>query len=193
MPAEDTPRLLIIDLENVVGPGHPRQRVLRSRITALLDAAGPVHHAVAGYAVTDLAEDPTASVLAELRVAPLRVPPAPDAAELVLLAHARRVHDTLKCRTFLVASADRRFADLAHLGRLELLVWHDQPIASKLEDAAHQVHRIPRPTLATTELPDPEPELDTEAASQPAGVILDHDRVGPVITALLTGVGIGIG
>lgn len=60
--------------------------------------------------------------LAELGIAPLRVTPGPDAAELVLLAHVRRVHDSLGCRSFLVASADRRFAALA-----------------KLEDIAHRV------------------------------------------------------
>lgn len=115
MPIED-PRLLLIDLENSIGAVRPRPRVLRARLGALLTAAGAVHHTVAGYAVADFADDPTASVLAELGVAPLRVSPAPDAAELVLLAHARRVRDTLGCRSFLVASADRRFRRARHPG-----------------------------------------------------------------------------
>ncbi len=132
-------------------------------------------------------------MLAELGIAPLRVSPAPDAAELVLLAHARRVHDTLGCRSFLVASADRRFAELATLGRLELLVWQDQPIASKLHDAAHQVHRIPRPTLTGSEPSDPEPDLKPEPAAVPADRVPGLPLTGPLITALATGVGIGIG
>jgi hypothetical protein len=110
--AEGSRRLLLIDLENSVGPS-PRPAVLRSRVQALLAAAGPTHHAVAGYASADLTDDPTASMLAQLGVAPLRTSPAPDSADAVLLAHARRAYDAVGCRTFVVASADRRFAELA--------------------------------------------------------------------------------
>ena len=201
MQTEAPARLLLIDLENSIGAVNPRERLLRTRVGALLAAAGPVHHAVAGYAVAELADDPTASVLAELGVAPLRVAPTPDAAEVVLLAHARRIHDSLGCRTFLVASADRRFAELADLGRLELLAWQDQPIAAKLENAAHQVHRIVRPgvrpahTPADTPHQQPRPpERLADPTRSPAATHLGGGNpVHPVITALATGVGIGVG
>ena len=73
MNADD--RILLLDLENL-GSARLRPRPLRSRLEALLNAAGDIHHAVAAYALPDAAEaDPLASVLAELRVAPLRVTP----------------------------------------------------------------------------------------------------------------------
>lgn len=184
-------RLLLIDLENSIGSVRPRQRLLRSRIAALLAAARPVHHSVAGYAAPDLMDDPTGSVLAELGVAPLRVTPAPDAAELVLLDHARRMHDTLGCRTFLVASADRRFAELATLGRLELLAWQDQPLAGRLEHAAHHVHRIPKRTAAS-EPPEPEPEAAHEPVTRMPARLSKPVPTG-IVTAVATGMGIGIG
>lgn len=157
MTTADT-RMLLIDLENMVGTG-PRERPLRARVGALLAAVGPVHHAVAGYTTTEVRQDVVASILAELGVAPLRTAPGPDAAELVLLAHARRVHDALGCRRFLVASADRRFAELAEtgLGRLDVLAWEGQPVAGRLTDSAHQVRRIPKTTGAGAEQAEDEP------------------------------------
>jgi len=67
-----------------------------------------VHHVVAGYSLAERDEDPVASILAELGVAPLRVPPGQNAAELVLLEHARRLHAHGGCREFLVSSRDLR-------------------------------------------------------------------------------------
>ncbi|ACU36313.1 hypothetical protein KCV87_08150 [Actinosynnema pretiosum subsp. pretiosum] len=194
MTTEDV-RVLLIDLENAVGAIRPRPRVLRGRVTALLGAAGPVHHAIAGYSGADLADDPTASLLAELGVGALRVAPAQDAAENALLSHAHRVHDALGCRVFVVASADRRFAELAALGRLELLAWADQPIATKLLDVAHELTRVPRPSGAP-QVGHAEHE-DHPAESGPV-TALDAFRPGPgtlgaVLAALLVGVGIGVG
>ena len=63
---------------------------------------------VAGYSLAERGEDPVASILAELGVAPLRVPPGQNAAELVLLEHARRLHAHGGCREFLVSSGDLR-------------------------------------------------------------------------------------
>jgi hypothetical protein len=121
-----------LDLENL-DTRWLRPRPFRTRVQALInaaDAAGPVHHAVAAYAVPPETDDgPLASLLAQLRIAPLRVPPGPDAAELALLAHARHVHSA-GGRIFLVGSADGRFDELATLGRVELLVWHGQPVAT---------------------------------------------------------------
>jgi hypothetical protein len=60
-------------------------------MSALLDAAQPWHHVVAAYALddSDANGDATASTLAALGVAPLRVAPGPDAAELALLSGRR--------------------------------------------------------------------------------------------------------
>ncbi|GAA1298916.1 hypothetical protein [Saccharothrix xinjiangensis] len=82
--------MLLIDVANAMGmAGTPR-------VEALLAAGGPVHHAVAACAARgDLVGDPLDSHLAELRIGAVAVDPAPDAAELVLLAHAHRVHATL--------------------------------------------------------------------------------------------------
>lgn len=195
-------RVLLIDLENSVGAVRPRRRVLLARVEALLAAAGPVHHAVAGYGGADLTDDPTASTLAELGVAALRVTPAPDAAEEVLLAHARRIHASLGCRAFVVASGDRRFAELAGLGRLELVAWEGQPVAARLEEAAHRVHRVPRPTGGAAVAADAVEEggaaCPTRAGKSgpvvpPTGRIMRGSDARAVLTAVLTGVGVGLG
>lgn len=138
-------RLVLIDLENVVG-FRPKPRTLRDRVSALLTAAGPHHHAVAAYATDDLADDPTASLLAALGVAPLRVLPGPDAAETALLAHAKRMRAE-GCTHFTVCSSDRAFAALADTDtvHLDVLIWHGQPVSARLEHVAEQVRRLPRP------------------------------------------------
>jgi hypothetical protein len=43
--------VLLIDVENVIGPFKPRLPMVRARMQALLAAAGPVEHALAGGAV----------------------------------------------------------------------------------------------------------------------------------------------
>ncbi|ASO20789.1 hypothetical protein AHOG_15815 [Actinoalloteichus hoggarensis] len=119
MNADD--KTLLLDLENL-GSVTLRPRPLRVRLEALLAAAGDHHHAVAAYAVADGTPDALSSVLAELRIAPLRVAHEPNAAELALIAHAEHVHAE-GGRVFLVGSADGRLADLVSLGRVEVLVW----------------------------------------------------------------------
>ncbi|WNV82920.1 hypothetical protein [Umezawaea sp. Da 62-37] len=193
------PRVLLIDLENSVGAVRPRRRVLLARVEALLAAAGPVHHAVAGYAGADLADDPTASTLAELGVSALRVAPAPDAAEEALLAHAGRVYASLGCRAFVVASGDRRFTQLARLGRLELVAWDGQSVAARLEDAAHLVRRVPRPTSGTADGGETvEPSMFDVAETggievTPVRPTVRGDDVRTMVTAVLAGVGVGLG
>lgn len=167
MNADD--RILLLDLENL-GSVWLRPRPLRARLETLLASAGEIHHAVAAYALPAGADaDPLASLLAELRIAPLRVAPGADAAELALLAHARHSHAE-GARNFLVGSADGRFAELAGHGRVELLVWDGQPIATRLADIAHHVHRITRPTSTSAE----RPRRTRPAASQRA-----HNDAGP--------------
>lgn len=195
MNADD--RVLLMDLENI-GTVRLRPRPLRARLETLLAAAGPIHHAVAGYTQpTGDGGDPLASLLAELRIAPLRVPPGTDAAELALLAHARHVHAE-GGRIFLVASADRRFAELAALGRVELLVWDGQPIATRLADIAHHIHRIPRPTSTLTDdtnaLEQPDPD-ETAAVPDPSAdpTRARSEIAARFLTGLATGVGIAAG
>ncbi|KOV83104.1 NYN domain-containing protein [Nocardia sp. NRRL S-836] len=165
-------------------------------MSALLAAAGDVHHAVAGYALPD-EDDPIASVLAELRIAPLRTSPGPNAAEHVLLAHARRLHTEHRCRDFAVCSADRAFAELAELGRLELVVFTGQPISTRLSDAAHQVREVERPTTdpVASLIEHVSPPADT--VSRPAApacpaVASDH-LPRTLITAVVPGFGFAAG
>jgi len=189
-------RILLLDLENL-GSARLRPRPLRSRLEVLLNAAGDIHHAVAAYALPDAAEaDPLASVLAELRVAPLRVAPGTDAAELALLAHARRVH-TEGGRIFLVGSADGRFAELAALGRVELFVWDGQPVAAKLADVVHDIHRLARTTGAPTD-DATGPEQNHPGDKPLTPLARPADRHGIVVVrrlliAVATGVGIALG
>jgi hypothetical protein len=194
MNADD--RILLLDLENL-GTRWLRQRPFRARLNALLAAADPVHHAVAAYAVSPDADDgPLASLLAELRIAPMPVQPGPDAAELALLAHARRVHIE-GGRSFVVGSADGRFAELASLGRVELLVWDGQPVAAKLADVVHHIHRLPRPTGAPDDIKAPEvPESDQATASPPRDAPRPrrHRALAErLLVAVATGVGVALG
>lgn len=137
--------VVLIDLENVVGT-RSRMPYLRACVTTLLTAAGPRHHAVAAYAGEECGGDPVASVLAALGVAPLRVPPGPDAAEQALIEHARRVQAE-GCTRFIVCSSDRAFAVLADAAAadLEVLVWQGQPVAARLTEAARAVRTLSRP------------------------------------------------
>lgn len=190
-----TDRLVLIDLENVVG-FRSKPRTLRARVTALLDAAGPHHHAVAAYAADDAEDDSTASALACLSVAPLRVRPGPDAAETALLAHARRMQAE-GCVLFTVCSSDHAFASLTdgESAQVDVLIWEGQPVSSKLEQVVNHVHRLPRPGAepSITEptinaaLPDDAPAMQ-DRQERPAGRPL-----GALTTGLITGIGIALG
>lgn len=194
-------RLLLLDLENL-GSDRLRARPLRARLETLLAAAGEIHHAVAAYALPEGAEgDPLASLLAELRIAPLRVATGPDAAELALLAHARHVHAE-GGRNFLVGSADHRFAELVALGRVELVVWDGQPVAAKLAEVVHHVHRLARPTGASGEdtaepsrpAPDAAPAPVTASPSVDGAPHGTRARLSErLLTALVTGIAIAVG
>lgn len=190
-----TDRLVLIDLENVVG-FRPKPRTLRARVTALLDAAGPHHHAVAAYATDDIEDDPTASTLASLGIAPLRTLPGPDAAETMLLAHARRMQAE-GCVLFTVCSSDRAFAALAdsETARVEVLAWEGQPVSAKLAEAADHVRTLPRPGAVT--LADRAPVPATVPA-RPDPLPRQHIRhtsamLPDVVTGIFIGVGIALG
>lgn len=142
---EASDRVLLIDLENAVGTIHVRSRILRAKVHALLQAVGPVHHALASYAQADPVGDTVVSVLAELGVAAWRVEQHDNAAEFALISHARYAYQQ-GCRTFAVASADRAFTALADLGAFDVLAWEGQQVSAKLEDRAQSVIRVARPT-----------------------------------------------
>ncbi|AHH98708.1 hypothetical protein GCM10010174_79020 [Kutzneria viridogrisea] len=197
---EQATRVLLIDLENLLGSIKVRERALRASLEVLRATAGAeVHHTVAGYAVPDGEPDPIASLLAEYQIGPLRTSPHPDAADHVLLHHARRLHHG-RVRNggpglvFLVASADRRFSELAEhgRGRLEVLACDGQPVAARLIEAAQVVHRMPRPvagafTFSTQPAglagPAAAPALATDRGALDRGLL----KVG-IIAGLVAGV-----
>ncbi|ONI92799.1 hypothetical protein ALI22I_01875 [Saccharothrix sp. ALI-22-I] len=190
-----TDRLVLIDLENVVG-FRPKPRTLRARVTALLNAAGQRHHAVAAYAAHDAEDDPTASALACLGVAPLRVPPGSDAAETALLAHAQRMR-VEGCVLFTVCSGDRAFTALAddESARVNVLIWEGQPVSSKLEQVADHVHRLPRPG---GEVSVAEPVTTAALSHDAHPVPCHHNRLvrqplGSLTAGLVTGIGLALG
>lgn len=189
---QPTDRLVLIDLENVVG-FRPKPRTLRARVTALLEAAAPWHHAVAAYAVDDAEDDPTASVLACLGVAPLRVAPGPDTAETALLAHARRMHADEECAVFTVCSCDRAFAALADIEsvRVEVLIWQGQPVSAKLQRAADEVRQLPRPGTEHS-LDEVLTQARTTENDEPVRR-QQHRPVRPALSSLATGILTGIG
>jgi hypothetical protein len=156
-----------------------------------LEAAGPHHHAVAAYASDDFDHDPTASLLAALRVAPLRVPPGPDAAETALLAHAQRMRAE-GCTHFTVCSSDRTFAALADTDavHLDVLIWHGQPVSARLERAAAQVRRLPRPGTPDT---DTEPPIPACEPTHDGTVRDPRRRLSGPLSSLAAGVLIGLG
>lgn len=187
-------RTLLIDLENVLGTPRPRASVLRAWAESLLQAAEPVHHAVAAYTAAESGDYPNFSVLAELRIAPLPVAPGQDAAELALLAHAQHVHRA-GGRVFLVASSDRRFAELAALDntRIEVFARDGQPVATKLSALAAHVHRLPRNAM-TTAVPEADIEPEHPGAETSARDTSSLGRVAARIgLALITGFGVALG
>lgn len=189
-----TDRLVLIDLENVVG-FRPKRRTLRARIIALLDAAGPHHHAVAAYAAEDAEDDPTASALACLKVAPLRVLPGPDAAETALLAHARRMQAE-GCVLFTVCSSDRAFASLAdgESAQVEVLIWEGQPVSSKLEQVVNHVRRLPRPGTEAAITEPTKPALPSAApAMRHRQDRRNRQPLGGLTAGFVTGIGIALG
>ncbi|MBE1467425.1 hypothetical protein [Kibdelosporangium phytohabitans] len=188
-----TDRLVLIDLENVVG-FRPKPRTLRTRITSLLNATEPRHHAVAAYAADDAEDDHTASALAWLGVAPLRVPPGPDAAENALLAHAKRMR-AQGCALFTVCSGDRAFTALADDGyaRIDVVIWEGQPISSKLEQVANHVRRLPRPNGEMLDAePTTAPPRYPHPLQQSYRTLADH-TIDNLAAGLVIGIGLALG
>lgn len=84
---------------------------------------------------------------------------------------------------------------LADLGRIELLVWDGQPVAIRLAESAHHVHRITRPTGTpaedTAESAQPDP---TRTHQLPTVAHRDRNQLAErLLTAVLTGLGTALG
>lgn len=77
---------------------------------------------------------------------------------------------------------------------MELLIWDSQPVAAKLADVAHCIHRLPRPTgIPIDDTTDQEPP-DDEAAIIPAVRPERHDGLAArLLTAVVTGVAVAAG
>lgn len=88
-----------------------------------------------------------ARVLREHHVALLTVDGSKDAADEALLAEAQRMADD-GCRRFVVASNDSRFAGLAGLGDLEIVIWATQKPRKNYTARASQVHGLPIPAAS---------------------------------------------
>ncbi|MFC5059215.1 hypothetical protein [Saccharothrix xinjiangensis] len=188
---------MLIDLENMVGT-NPRTPVLRSRVTALMEAAGPYHHAVVAYAASEDDGDMAASVLAALGVAPLRVAPGPDAAENALIRHASRMQAD-GCSRFTVCSGDKAFAILADVEstQIDLLVWQGQPVATRLAEAADDIRELPRVEKSATAQGAPSTNLESDDGARherpPAAGRYRLPNLSPAVAALLAGAGVAVG
>lgn len=105
------------------GPDGQAQDRCRTH-AALIRCAGPGVTVVAACARARITPA-GAKVLQEHDVALLTVDGSKDAADEALLAEAQRLADD-GCRRFVVASNDGRFARLADLGDLEIVIWAPQ-------------------------------------------------------------------
>lgn len=137
--------VLLIDLENMVGD-KAKPAGLAAKVDALTTKAGPGVPAVAACAASRITQ-PGARALHDRGIKLLRTAETKDAADHALIEEARhRAEDG--CRRFVVASSDNRFAALADLGTLEIILWKAQKSAPKYTSRAEKVHRVARPDSA---------------------------------------------
>ena len=139
--------VLLVDLENMVGQ-MAKPSIVTARMQALIRCAGPGVTVVAACARARITPA-GAKVLQEHHVALLTVDGSKDAADEALLAEAQRMAGD-GCRRFVVASNDSRFARLADLGDLEIVIWAPQKPRKNYTARASQVHRLPIPTASAT-------------------------------------------
>lgn len=146
-----SPAMLLIDLENMVG-NKARPATLIARLDALTGHAGPGVPAVAACAGSRITADGI-KILQDRGIRLLKVDGTKDAADEALLAEARR-RAGAGCLRFVVASNDSRFGQVADLGQLEIVIWQTQkPRAKDYTARARNVHRLPIP--ATQAVPGP--------------------------------------
>ncbi len=164
--------VLLIDVENIVGQ-KAKPNLMAARVGVLIRLAGPGARVVAACA-KDRITVPSTHVLHAHNVTLLTVGATKDAADEALLAEAQRLAHQ-GCRRFVVASNDSRFAQLADLGTLEIVVWKTQRTRPVYAARASRIHRLQCPPATTpgiigpasTAAPQPEPS-SPPAASVPA-------------------------
>ncbi|GAA3348732.1 hypothetical protein GCM10020358_68300 [Amorphoplanes nipponensis] len=139
--------VLLIDLENMIGR-NAKSSVLAARIPVLIDRAGPTVTAVAACAGNRITPAGM-KILKDNGIELLTVDWSKDAADDALLAEAQRRADA-GCSRFVAASNDSRFARLADLGDLEVLIWATQKPRTAYIERAVQVYRLPVPAAAST-------------------------------------------
>lgn len=137
--------VLLVDLENMVGQ-KAKPGIVAARMRVLIDRAGPGVKVVAACA-NDRITPAGARVLHEHDVALITVDGSKDAADEALLAEAQRMARD-GYRRFAVASNDSRFARLADLGDLEILIWAPQKPRKNYTARASEVHRLAIPAAS---------------------------------------------
>jgi hypothetical protein len=140
--------VLLVDLENMVGK-NAKPGIVAARMQALIQRAGPGAKIVAACAQARITPD-GAKVLQAHDVELLPVDGSKDAADEALLTQAQRMAND-GCRRFVVASNDSRFARLAELGDLEIVIWKTQKPRKAYTDRAAHVHRLPIPAAAAAQ------------------------------------------
>lgn len=138
---------LLIDIENIIGQ-KAKPNLMAARVGVLIRQAGPGVRAVAACAKGRITV-PSTHVLHAHNVTLLTVGVTKDAADDALLAEAQRMAHQ-GCRRFVVASNDSRFAQLADLGTLEIVVWKTQKTRPIYAARASKIHRLPCPPATTT-------------------------------------------
>lgn len=155
--------VLLIDLENMVGR-NAKAAIVAARIPVLIGRAGPTVTTVAACA-SDRITPASMQILNDNGIELLTVDGAKDAADDALLAEAQRRADA-GCRRFVAASNDSRFARLAELGDLEVLIWATQKPRTAYTERAVRVHRLPVPAAAAA-VPSTAPAATAMEAGTP--------------------------
>lgn len=177
--------VLLIDIENIIGQ-KAKPNLMAARVGVLIHQAGPGARAVAACA-KDRITVPSTLILDAHNVTLLTVGATKDAADNALLAEAQRLAHQ-GCRRFVVASNDSRFAQLADLGTLEIVVWETQRTRPVYAARASRIHRLPCPPAATpgitrpapTAVPQPELSPPPATSSSPSPAASPRTKPTPV-------------
>lgn len=161
--------VLLIDIENIIGQ-KAKPNLMAARVGVLIRQAGPGVRVVAACAKGRITE-PSTHVLHSHNITLLTVDATKDAADEALLAEAQALAHK-GCRRFVVASNDSRFAQLADLGTLEIVVWKTQKTRPVYAARASRIHRLQCPPASTPGITRPAPTAapQPEQAPQPAAV-----------------------
>ena len=172
--------VLLIDIENIIGQ-KARPNLMAARMGVLIRQAGPGVRAVAACAKGRIT-DASRHILHTHNVTLLTVGATKDAADQALLAEAQTLAHQ-GCQRFIVAPNDSRFAQLADLGTLEIVVWTNQKTRPIYAARASRIHRLPCPpattphntTAAPTVAPQPQ-QSRPRAAFPPPPPAASHDE-----------------